>query len=306
MTTANSNKFSKAFTLIELAIVLTVIALIIVATIRGASLIKSSQVTNGRSITLNSVVKDLPDLVAWYETSLQSSFKTQEGVNNQTISIWYDNNPSSLARNKEADQSKSTSAYQNTNANKPLFIEKAFNSTLPAVRFDGSDDFLNIPFAGSNLIGKNYTIFIVEQRRSKVGLYFFGRTAGDFFLGYSDTQKIKYKHTNDLEMDLSAEITLEPDLTPIPKPKPRIHTASFNSSAGIKYWLNGGTATSGNDNSQTTALSGSSSIYVAKSENDKYFNGDIAEIIIFKRVLKTEERQAVEDYLSKKYNITIS
>ena len=36
------------------------------------------------------------------------------------------------------------------------------------------------------------------------------------------------------------------------------------------------------------------------------YDGDLAEVIIFARDLKTEEREAIESYLSKKYNIGIT
>jgi hypothetical protein len=37
-----------------------------------------------------------------------------------------------------------------------------------------------------------------------------------------------------------------------------------------------------------------------------YYKGDIAEIIMFTSALTTEERQAIESYLSQKYSITIT
>ena len=37
-----------------------------------------------------------------------------------------------------------------------------------------------------------------------------------------------------------------------------------------------------------------------------YFNGDIGEVIIFTRALRNDERMAIENYLSKKYDIKIS
>jgi hypothetical protein len=36
------------------------------------------------------------------------------------------------------------------------------------------------------------------------------------------------------------------------------------------------------------------------------YNGEMAEIILFNRALKNEERQSIEDYLSRKYSIKIS
>jgi hypothetical protein len=87
-----------------------------------------------------------------------------------------------------------------------------------------------------------------------------------------------------------------------------MHTFLFNDSTGKKYWLNGGKDGSSTA-AQTTALIDFPGPAIGKANAGgtvNYFVGDFAEIIIFKRSLKTEERQAVEDYLSKKYNIKIS
>lgn len=53
-------------------------------------------------------------------------------------------------------------------------------------------------------------------------------------------------------------------------------------------------------NDAATILIGGNSI------NNIYFNGYIGEIIVFNRVLKTEERKAVEAYLGKKWNVQVS
>ena len=42
------------------------------------------------------------------------------------------------------------------------------------------------------------------------------------------------------------------------------------------------------------------------SVSSQYWNGDIAEIIVFNRALKTEERQAVEKYLGQKWGIKVA
>jgi len=39
---------------------------------------------------------------------------------------------------------------------------------------------------------------------------------------------------------------------------------------------------------------------------NEYWQGDIAEVIVYARVLNDQERMQVEDYLGKKYGVTIS
>jgi hypothetical protein len=162
-------------------------------------------------------------------------------------------------------------------------------------------------FDGSALIGSNYTIFVVEQKRSsKSDDYFIGGTAGtvngDLILGWRFDNTVTQAHYgNDMDY-VNAGLAYT-------TPTPRIHTFWFNQSTGFgkAYWLNGGTTADVANASQTAALlsyaNPSLGRYIA---NTNFYNGDLAEVIIFTRALKTSERQAIEAYLGKKYNITLS
>jgi len=85
----------------------------------------------------------------------------------------------------------------------------------------------------------------------------------------------------------------------------QIATGSFASSGGYNYWINGtasggGTIGRGLDSNQVTIL-GAHAV-----QNDEFFNGDIAEIIEFSRVLSASERAQVHSYLQDKYAVTTS
>ncbi len=69
-------KSHKAFSLIELSIVILVIGILIAGVVQGTSMVKKSQLVIARNLTKNSPVSRIKDLAAWYETSLESSFKT--------------------------------------------------------------------------------------------------------------------------------------------------------------------------------------------------------------------------------------
>lgn len=174
---------------------------------------------------------------------------------------------------------------------------------LPAIRFDGSDNFMT--FDASMIVGVSYTIFVVEQRRgnsSTINHFLGGTTASTYnnlHLGYHNSTTLRFGHYSyDVDYTVAAYTI----------PIPRMHSFRFSITAGKSYWLNGGTSTDAANASQTTALSsyGGSALGRAIFGSAYYFNGDIAELIIFTRDLKTEERQAVETYLGKKYNITIT
>jgi prepilin-type N-terminal cleavage/methylation domain-containing protein len=281
----------KAFSLIELSIVILIIGILIAGVTQSSRLIKEFRLKTAQNLTQSSPVSSIKDLVLWYETSLESSFLDSEEEDGLPVTTWYDINPQSSFKNN---------AVQATATNQPSFRANVFNAAIPSVRFDGTDNFMT--FDGTILVNSNYTIFVVEQRRDNgAENYFIGGTTevanSNLLLGYRDTDTITQSHfANDSDLDITAYSA----------PTPRIHTFLFSTTAGKSYWMNGGTSADDSEPTQTTALIANSGASIARYSNLGYYNGDVAEIIIFTRALKTEERQAVEAYLSKKYAITIS
>lgn len=280
----------KAFSLIEVSIVILIIGILISAISQGGVFINKSRLSNAQSLTQNSVVNHISDLVAWYETSLESSFPINEQNDQGFISTWYDNSPGAITRNN---------ATQSANTNKPKFYENIFNGAIPGIRFDGSNDLM--PFDGSAIINSSYTIFVVEQRRSSASSnYFLGGTTlsqnQNLVLGYRNNTTVTQAHfSNDMDVTIAAYSS----------PKPTIHTFQFDSTNGKKYWSNGGATPDATNSGQTAAITSYTGSALGRY-NTGYYNGDLAEVIIFKRILKGDERQNIENYLSKKYGISIS
>ncbi len=279
-----------AFSLIEISVVLTIIAAVIVGMIKSQALIGKARLSNSQTLTKNSAVQDMTDLIAWYETSLETSFLFNEQKDGSQISVWQDSNPNGASRNN---------AEQNSTNNRPKFYTEVFNGSIPAIRFDGTNDFMT--FNGSQLIGASYTIFVVAQRKANSNLMMFlggtdATSNANLNIGYASDTSIRHSHygtTNDFTIPAFSN------------PTPTIHTFLFNKISGQKYWQNGGVNADDSDGAFTTALSSYSGAAIGQYLTN-YFWGDIAEIIIFNRALRTEERQIVETYLSQKYGISIS
>jgi prepilin-type N-terminal cleavage/methylation domain-containing protein len=147
----------KAFTLIEISIVILVISVMIVGVITSKSILTKSRLANAQSLTQQSYVNDINnDLIAWYETSLEGSFKASELKNDGSyITVWNDSNKSVATKNN-ALAPASTS-------NQPILIQNVFYNSIPGLRFSGSQ-YLN--FDGTKFAKNSYTIFVVEQRSS--------------------------------------------------------------------------------------------------------------------------------------------
>jgi prepilin-type N-terminal cleavage/methylation domain-containing protein len=294
-------KKHSAFSLIELSIVVIIIGILIAGITQGTRMVKEARLRSARTLTQASPVSGINDLMLWYETSLETSFDNSEQSDGSTISTWYDNNKQAAVKNN---------ATQSTSGYKPLFKTNILNGGIPVVRFDGTDDLMI--FDGSLMAGNDYTVFVVEQRRSASAKYFIGGTGysvtnSNFSFGYVAEKEVKIDQVTSVLSYIGSDYgTIATYSSPIP----RIHTARLQKSVSMSYWLNGGSSTDATTTTYSSALVSYAGAALGRKTNttptDVFYNGDLAEIIIFTKALSTEERQAVETYLSKKYAIKIS
>lgn len=284
-------KKHSAFSLIELSVIIIICGLLIAGVMKGSSLLKSAKLTAARALTDKSPVIDMRGLLFWYETSLLTSFDDGISVDNSQIATWH-NNISKLSDNQNDDATQSISSSQ------PLFIENAFNGAIPAVRFDGVNDYLL--FNGNALINTDYTLIAVEQRRAQPGYRFIGGTypgsQSAILFGYWSHSAVFNGHYGGQVVSYAIDNYTHPI--------PRIHTYQTSSSSGKKYWLNSGNNPDASNSSYTDNLTRFDGAAIGRSFSN-FFNGDLAEIIMFNRALNDNERKSIERYLSKKYNIDL-
>lgn len=286
-------KNNKAFSLIELSIVILIIGILVTGITQSSRLVKSMKIQSIQNLTQSSPVATIKDLSVWYETVLQKSFIEDEKVDQSTITTWFDANPLTM--------SKADASAPNTNS-KPRYIENAFNG-LPGVRFDGADDYLRSD--NISVTGNQMTYFIVAKRRVFVQY----ATPFSTLSPGATYDSIGVGHLRAYLEDPSVMTVFRNGwLASIPHPGnniPYISSSVIDGSNHIAY-LNGvsgsSVATSGAFNI-TTILLGCT--WQNGAFNNPY-NGEIAEIIIYSRALKTDERKDIEKYLSKKWAIKIS
>ncbi len=116
----------KAFSLIELSIVILVIGVLIAGVMEGKSLVQKSSLNSARALTKSSPVSGIKDLLLWYETSLAESFTYSQATDGATITTWYDVNP------------QSTSKINATNYNGTTKFKENIFGAIPAVYFSGN------------------------------------------------------------------------------------------------------------------------------------------------------------------------
>ncbi len=268
-------------------------------------------------------------MVAWYETTLDESFLEKEADNYDQLStdeqnifkgrlsVWNDVSSSTGTRNN---------ATQTTEANRPLYLTNCINS-LPCIRFrevGGTNTYFD--FDGSkigNVSGSDYTIFIVEKKEgtiagpaSIIGSSLAGSETLSF--GYSDNDTISWSHGNGTTDNATTDSDLQlEDNNAVLHVIINENKKDFGATANDNFFY----YANGNNTPQTLTSNGNGIAGAAEANkflpsydnasiatgyrggNQTFYTGSIGEIIIYSKSLKTDERDAVEEYLIKKWQI---
>lgn len=303
-----TNKKNRAFSLVELSIVILIIGVLVAAVGQGLDLLQDSKLAAARSITKSSRVAALKDLGAWFDATAEQSFLLAD-IDSGELSTWKDINPQ-----RGGIVTTSNSGLCGT---KPTYVNNGING-LPAVKFGDTSLAQGVTPAScfnvsnANLLGTSgATIFFVatagnngdKQMPLSTGgaaITLYAPTTGSpgvvcgqaFKSPISDSWMSNYIPTN-------API--------IPRGTPFVCSARYEKSTEIQGWTNKLKA----GNSSTFATNGgdltqSNDAYIAGPGSHggaSTFTGQLGELIIFNRALTTKERNSVEDYLSRKWNI---
>ncbi len=297
-----NNSRYKAFSLIEISVVILIIGILVTGVIQGSKLVDKMRLNTARSLTKSSPVVGISDLAYWFESTSEESFIESERKDGVTINHWYDINPSNVGRVKLSRTISGESIYA------PKYQETSKINRLPTVKFmPRADYFLQYPaFTGeSNFNGtEKYTLFVV-------GMY------DKIFSGnnYGDVAGIDYELETCTFMQQGYKYAMWPDIGFVyasedKQEKPVILSMTvdnLNSNtliAGLmKLYFQGSYVAQGEMAEGCGVYYG----YISKRNVViGRFSGNVGEFIVYNRVLKDEERKAVEDYLSKKWAIPLS
>ncbi len=288
-----------AFSLIELSIATLIIGLLVAGVVKGISLYKKVTLVGARNITNSSPVNGIKGLKLWLETTSQISFGQNEPANNDTINNWYDLNLQDTFK-------RNANAFNNLQENRPIYRESAINN-LPALEFDGVDDCMQADFNLNRTKNPNLTIFIVFKNIT-VGTKAFNKgIIGNGNKG-SFARVIFYDPSNiaSIGKGSAPNIALN-EMNTLNKPYILTHISQAPTTNGSYVFINGSqTATS--PFTETLTNTGSSPISIGSFNNcssSNSLNFSLGEIIIFDRILKTNERQEIEKYLSQKWKIDL-
>lgn len=277
----NNNSKSTAFSLIELSIVILIIGILIVGVTQGSIVISKMRLTTAAAITQSSPVSSIPNLTSWYETTSEKSFDYAESKNGSVVTNWYDINPQSSTK---FNATASGTA-------RPVYTTDSINN-LPTLNFDGTNDAMTI---GSVIeaFPVGFTVFIVESRNSATSSAMFGTSNGqgatDMGYSVSDGHVIMMANSS----AAGSHWLLYGNYAYTAK-SPRIWAFSNN------VYLNGANLGGAN------GTRGGAGTYTIGRGGNGFYSGSIAEVIIYARYLKNEERRSVEAYLAKKWKLIVT
>ncbi len=234
---------------------------------------------------------------------------------NADTELWFDASSLGLANNSTVgtwtDRSgNSRSATQGTLANRPIFLTNQLNS-LPAINFDGSNDYLSTG-AVSDLDTDNQTWLFVTKANNNMhtghimcNAYTTGTSSGvdQFWKSYMSSTSGKYTNLikNSTGTSLGTASNYDSNYHIIENvwngATDIITTYDNGSSAGSQ---SGANATPGG---HVRLRLGAQSTAVIPAT---YYNGKLAEAIVYSKTLNEAERIIVENYLAAKYNLTLS
>jgi prepilin-type N-terminal cleavage/methylation domain-containing protein len=99
----------KAFSLIELSIVILIIGILVAGVTQSSRLLKQMRLATIKNLTLNSPVSSIKDLAVWLESAMDQSFIDSEENTGSTISVWNDINPQASTKYNAVSQSTAES-----------------------------------------------------------------------------------------------------------------------------------------------------------------------------------------------------
>ena len=311
----NLNKnYKKAFSLVEISIVILIIGLLIAGISKAGDMIFDVSLKSASSLTKGAKVGRMANLALWLETTANESIVEKERYNDTTITVWRDINP----------QTNSKFIFKNGGAAK--YIEKGQNN-LPAIgKFLTSSD-LFLPYTSetsasvasyqsAQIFPSPYaTIFaVVKPKAVATNLINFCpydtsavplpsttvcATGKEISLGLNATGNVVFNF-----MSASAASTSLASTNAYAS-RNLIVISAYKDTANQRLLVNGTdlvSASTANTYATTNSYTGTFRVGGGNTSTDV----EIYEIIVFSSALNTAERQIVEAYLGKKYNVKMT
>jgi len=286
---------TKAFSLIELSIVILIIGILVAGVTQSSRLVNQFRLTSARNITLGSPLPAIKDLALWFDAVNERAFDSQIS-NGSSIAYWQDTNPQNTTQYR---------FIQNTVGDQSFYASNGING-LPSIRYNSTHNTTRMFASMLGSLPRENTIFLVMRWD---------------VLNQSINQSYIFSINGEVD-------NLENAITPpnnfyfgyypggpnaltgvIPNNTNHILRRVYNNRTNFSgIYLNGTLASS-----STAPLlgnfsnTGNTSICLGNhAVAPRTYGGFFGEFIIFNRALNNDEIIDVERYLSRKWSIKLS
>ena len=304
---------NKAFSLIEISVVIFIIGLLIIGISEGINMAYEARVSAARSLTMNAPMKSIDGLELWLETtsrlSLSKDPNSVSSISNpeddQAIGMWNDIKDQGTIK---------YNAVQSNSSYRPVFKKDGINK-LPALYFDGVNDFIAYNLvAGETRIHalNNFVIFVVAFPLSSCVNGSSGGS-GQKYVIYPQHGSAIYTTMSSMAgsgISVCTNYINAVEHSGYYMPLMITYSNTINKPVQItlKYDKIGSSLTSTLYVNSSSQLTGSSTYNVFPSFNFGggswgYFKGYIGEIIIYSNELRDSDRNLIERYLMDKWRI---
>lgn len=293
-----NNRNLRAFSLIEISIVVLIIGILIVGVTQSSRLVAQAKINSAKTLTQSSPASSIDGLVFWIESSSpQESFSNENIEDGDVITIWNDINPQSSIRSNL------------TVAGSIVYDSDPGINGIPGIIFDATDDELTASNFASISTGK-ITVFAVVKLPSTLA-------AGTIVSKADGTSNTNFELRSTSSgtwtfLSGSAGTTYTSTGTAATANGVYVVSVVFNNTSaapssdtttGVTFFQNGDGYGQIETTADAAASTGNLTIGNTTKTTDAFFGGHIGEVIVFDRVLKKEERQSVEEYLGKKWGV---
>lgn len=284
---------NKAFSIVEISVVILIISLLLAGILNGTSLIGDASVATAQKLTTNADVNNMESLTLWLETSFTSSLEAQGNKkveNDIKINRWKDNSPLKLP-------TKRFDFIQTTSTNQPTYKEDVIDG-LPMLYFTTAN---NLEF--SNPQNQNLSLADLMQNNQAtifIVCMFDKSASGAKLINFNNVVDFGY-NANKIEMKFDSNDLIE-SADSLKQETLQMISAVKNTS-DIEFYLNGNFRSNASSSATIADTNFSSNFSSTNKITVGGFKGWLGEILVFNTTLASKERQQVEQYLIKKWKI---
>lgn len=284
----------KAFSLIELSIVILIIGILVSGVTQSSRLINQFRLTSARNISQSSAVSTIKDLGLWFDAVNEKAFDSQVS-NGSSVAYWQDTNPQNTSQFR---------FVQNNVSDQPFYALNGING-LPSLQYNSTINSTRMFAYTLGSLPRESTMFLVMRwntLNTSIMQSFLFSIGGEV-----DTLEVAIVNPNTLYFGYypgGNALT-----TTIPNNTNYIVRRVYNNRTNFSGIYLNGTLTSSSTASLQGNYSNNGSTTMCLGNHGgapRTFGGFFGEFIIFNRALNNEETIEVERYLARKWSIKLS